>query len=63
MTAQPADTGNEPNLTRPGSIAYMQIPAPDPRAAGTLDANVFGWNVRGDQRPDNSRVGPAWREL
>ena len=51
MTSEPTtDTGNEPNLARPGSITYMQIPAPDPRAAGAFYAAVFGWNIRGDDR-------------
>jgi predicted enzyme related to lactoylglutathione lyase len=51
MTSEPTtDTGNEPNLARPGSITYMQIPASDPRTSGAFYAAVFGWNIRGDDR-------------
>ena len=30
-----------------GRVAYMQIPAQDPRALATFYQTVFAWNVRG----------------
>ena len=38
--------GVEPNLSRPGSITYMQIPATDVRSSAAFYEKVFGWTVR-----------------
>jgi uncharacterized protein len=36
---------SDTDVFRPGGISYLRIPAPDPAAAGTFYAEVFGWAV------------------
>ena len=35
-----------------GRVAYVQIPAADPRASAAFYQQVFGWSVRDNDRPD-----------
>jgi len=45
-----SDTGGgvEPQIARPNSITYIQIPADDPSAVASFYASVFGWSKRGE---------------
>ena len=39
--------GVEEQLTHPGAISYLHLPAVDVRQAATFYETVFGWNVSG----------------
>jgi predicted enzyme related to lactoylglutathione lyase len=44
---QGEDGGVESRLAQPGSVTYIQIPAPDQRRSADFYAKAFGWTIRG----------------
>jgi predicted enzyme related to lactoylglutathione lyase len=46
MSANNDENSGPPDLFRPGSITYIQIPAVDADALADFYEAVFGWNVR-----------------
>jgi predicted enzyme related to lactoylglutathione lyase len=41
-------SGVDVQLTRPGGLSYLEIPATDARQSAAFYQGVFGWTVRGE---------------
>jgi predicted enzyme related to lactoylglutathione lyase len=43
-----SESGVEPHLAKHGKVSFVEIPAADTVAIAAFYADVFGWNIRGD---------------